>query len=83
MLAAAHVYSSPAPYAALKSGRIRGAGLDVFETEPLPADNELWVLPNVFISAHTADRTKVWTCDVLPTVVVVLRRITGAWESFK
>ncbi len=39
---------------ALKEGWIAGAGLDVFETEPLPADSELWELPNVIISPHTA-----------------------------
>lgn len=38
--------------AALKEGRLRGAGLDVFETEPLPADSPLWSLGNVIISPH-------------------------------
>lgn len=37
---------------ALKENWIAGAGLDVFETEPLSADNELWMLPNVIISPH-------------------------------
>ncbi len=37
---------------ALRSGAIAGAGLDVFETEPLPADSPLWDMPNVFISPH-------------------------------
>jgi phosphoglycerate dehydrogenase-like enzyme len=39
---------------ALKEGWIAGAGLDVFEQEPLPADSELWGLPNVIISPHVA-----------------------------
>ncbi|KAF5840020.1 D-isomer specific 2-hydroxyacid dehydrogenase [Dunaliella salina] len=42
---------------ALKSRRIRGAGLDVFATEPLPTESELWRLDNVLISPHCADRT--------------------------
>jgi D-3-phosphoglycerate dehydrogenase / 2-oxoglutarate reductase len=42
---------------ALKSGHIRHAGLDVFATEPLPADHPLTTLPNVTLSAHSAFRT--------------------------
>ena len=48
---------------ALRSGRIRGAALDVFEVEPLPADSPLWDMENVLISAHTADHTKDWLAD--------------------
>ena len=40
--------------AALKAGEIAGAGLDVFEEEPLPADHPLWTLPGVLITPHTA-----------------------------
>lgn len=39
---------------ALKSGRIRAAGLDVFEVEPLPADSPLIGMPNVLLSGHVA-----------------------------
>lgn len=42
---------------ALKSGRLRHAGLDVFVTEPLPVDHPLTRLPNVTLSAHSAFRT--------------------------
>ncbi|MEY9183298.1 D-3-phosphoglycerate dehydrogenase [Bradyrhizobium sp. USDA 326] len=42
---------------ALKSGHIRHAGLDVFNTEPLPGDHPLTKLPNVTLSAHSAFRT--------------------------
>ncbi len=48
---------------ALRTKRIRGAALDVFEVEPLPADSALWDLDNVFISAHTSDHTKDWLND--------------------
>jgi phosphoglycerate dehydrogenase-like enzyme len=46
---------------ALRSGRIGGAALDVFEAEPLPADSPLWELENVLITPHTAAVTdKLW-----------------------
>ena len=43
---------------ALQNGGIRGAALDVFNTEPLPADHPLWQMPNVLLSPHTADRVE-------------------------
>jgi D-3-phosphoglycerate dehydrogenase len=42
---------------ALKSGHIRHAGLDVFNTEPLPEGHPLTKIPNVTLSAHSAFRT--------------------------
>jgi phosphoglycerate dehydrogenase-like enzyme len=39
---------------ALQARRIAGAGLDVFEQEPLPPDSPLWKLDNVIISPHVA-----------------------------
>jgi phosphoglycerate dehydrogenase-like enzyme len=40
--------------AALEAGEIAGAGLDVFEVEPLPADHKLWTRPGVLLTPHTA-----------------------------
>lgn len=39
---------------ALRSGKLRGAGLDVFATEPLPEDSPLWGMANVLITPHVS-----------------------------
>jgi phosphoglycerate dehydrogenase-like enzyme len=48
---------------ALRHGRIKGAALDVFEEEPLPAESPLWGLENVLLSPHCADQTVTWLED--------------------
>ena len=39
---------------ALRNGEIAGAGLDVYEIEPLPPRHALWAMPNVILTPHTA-----------------------------
>ena len=39
---------------ALRAGRIGGAYLDVTDPEPLPAESELWRLPNVIVTPHSS-----------------------------
>ena len=48
------VIDEPALIDALRARRIAGAYLDVFATEPLPADSPLWDLPNVIVTPHSA-----------------------------
>jgi phosphoglycerate dehydrogenase-like enzyme len=40
--------------AALRDGRVGGAALDVFSTEPLPQDSPYWDMPNVIVTPHTS-----------------------------
>lgn len=44
--------------AALRAGRLRGAGLDVFRTEPLPDGHPLWTAPNVLLLPHVSAVTR-------------------------
>lgn len=43
---------------ALRQGRLRGAGLDVFAAEPLPRDSALWGLPNVLVLPHVSGASR-------------------------
>ena len=45
---------------ALREGRLRHACLDVLPTEPWPADDDLWDMPNVFITPHTASTSPLY-----------------------
>lgn len=64
----------PALLRALDSGHLRAAGLDVFTTEPLPADSPLWDRPNVLIVPHTGSETVHYTDRALAIVADNLTR---------
>jgi phosphoglycerate dehydrogenase-like enzyme len=63
----------PALIAALRERRIAGAGLDVFQTEPLPADSPFWDLPNVFITPHLGGYTSEYEDLIMPLIVENMR----------
>ncbi len=63
--------------AALQEGAIRGAALDVFETEPLPPGDPLYGLDNVLLSPHTADHTATWREEAMRCFLENLRRFRG------
>lgn len=54
------VINEEAMIGALSGGRIRGAALDVFDHEPLPAGHPFYKLENVLLSPHCADHTPDW-----------------------
>jgi phosphoglycerate dehydrogenase-like enzyme len=63
--------------AALQAGDIAGAGLDVFEIEPLPAVHPLWDMPNVIITPHTAAASPRIAERHLETLLDNLRRFVA------
>ena len=67
---------------ALKQGWIAGAGLDVFESEPLSADSPLWGLPNTILTAHYAGRTPHYIERALAIFVDNLERYTSGQPLF-
>ena len=62
---------------ALRSRRIAGAALDVFRTEPLPADHPLWDMPGVIVSPHMSGDFFGWPAAVSALFVENFRR----WRS--
>jgi phosphoglycerate dehydrogenase-like enzyme len=54
------VIDEPALVEALRAGRLAGAGLDVFEQEPLPASSPLWDLENVILTPHLSGATPLY-----------------------
>ena len=63
--------------AALRSGQLGGAGLDVTEPEPLPEGHPLWAMPNVLITPHVAATSDVQGVRTWILVAENLRRYAG------
>jgi D-2-hydroxyacid dehydrogenase (NADP+) len=72
-LARGGVVDEPALVAALSSGRIAGAALDVFNEEPLPPDHPFWAMKNVIITTHQGGFCDVYVEHALPTVETNMR----------
>ena len=67
--------------AALRERRIAGAGLDVFQAAPLPADSPLWDLPNVFITPQVGGYVIEYEESILPLIVDNMRLFLAGRQS--
>jgi phosphoglycerate dehydrogenase-like enzyme len=77
-VARGRVVNEPALVAALREGRIAGAGLDVAREEPLPAASPLWSIPNVLITPHTAGETQRYEDAVID---ILLENLDRLWRG--
>jgi phosphoglycerate dehydrogenase-like enzyme len=68
------VIDEPALIRALQSGALRGAGLDVFTVEPVPAGHPFWTMPNVLLSPHCADRVEGFLIPAIESFMENLKR---------
>jgi len=71
------VVDTDALLAALDAGALGAAGLDVFETEPLPTDSPLWDRDDVLITPHVAGRSNAF----VPRFIDLFAANLQAWES--
>lgn len=73
------IIDEPALHAALTSGQLAAAGLDVFEIEPTPVDNPLLQLPNVIAAPHMAGvTTEAMAAVAVATAENILSVLDGA-----
>ena len=77
-VARGRVVDETALIAALQSGQIAAAGIDVTEVEPLPALSPLWSLPNVLLTPHTAGETQAYESNVVDILMDNLDRLWRA-----
>jgi phosphoglycerate dehydrogenase-like enzyme len=75
-VARGRVCDEDALIAALRSGQVGQAALDVTAEEPLPADNPLWSMPNVLVTPHTGGETRSYEDNVLDLMEENLGRLT-------
>lgn len=63
--------------AALNSGHLAAAALDVTAEEPLPAASPLWAMPNVLVTPHTAGETRDYEDNVVALLIENVARLRG------
>lgn len=65
----------------LRERRIGGAGLDVFQSEPLPADSPFWDLPNAFITPHVGGYIVEYEDLIMPLIIDNMRLFLAGRQS--
>lgn len=75
------VVDEPALLAALDKGSIAGAGLDVFQQEPLPDDSPLWSHPNLVLTPHIGGMVDVYVDQTMPILMHNIRAFLDRDES--
>jgi phosphoglycerate dehydrogenase-like enzyme len=73
-VARSQIVDQDALVAALREGRLAGAALDVFDSEPLPHDSALWDVPNLLVSPHMSGDTSGYTLGLMDEFGEQLRR---------
>nr|WP_196784710.1 D-2-hydroxyacid dehydrogenase [Crateriforma conspicua] len=81
-VARGRVVKESALVAALRSGRLAGAGLDVTEVEPLPADSPLWDDPKVMISPHIGAQSFRRVSDTVDLACINLKRFVAGQQPY-
>jgi D-2-hydroxyacid dehydrogenase (NADP+) len=81
-LARGNVVDEAALLDALRQRRIAGAALDVFSTEPLPADHPFWSIENVIVTPHTAGDTWQHYDQLVPLVADNLRAFLDGSSAY-
>lgn len=74
-MARGRVVDEPALIAALQSGQLTMAAIDVTVDEPLPETSPLWTLPNVVLTPHTGGETRRYEDNVLDILLTNLDRL--------
>jgi phosphoglycerate dehydrogenase-like enzyme len=82
-VARGRVCDEAALIAALQSGRVGSAGLDVTADEPLPAESPLWAMPNVLVTPHTGGETRAYEDNVLDLMEQNLARLARGESALK
>jgi phosphoglycerate dehydrogenase-like enzyme/glyoxylase-like metal-dependent hydrolase (beta-lactamase superfamily II) len=71
------IYDNQALAAALRAGKLAGAGLDVTDPEPLPSNHPLWKAPNVIITPHVAGQSSGATARLRALLMENMRRFAS------